>query len=367
MQLKVSVITETYLPDVNGVANSLYQLLRTLKMQQIDIQLIRTPANTFWQPEFEEVTCRGLRIPMYPDLQLGLPAGRKIRHSLLRFQPNLVFIATEGPLGASALKVALNMKLPVISAFHTNFHRYSDYYGFGLINRLLLRWLRHFHNRTQLTLVPCQEMQIELSSQGFHNVQLLPHAVDCARFNPIKRRCLWQIDKQTKVLLYVGRVAAEKNMPLLFKTYQSLQQSHKVKLVIVGDGPLASKFKSEYPEVIFCGVQTGDALAEHFASGDYFIFPSTTETFGLVTLEALASGLPVLAYDMAAAHLYVDNQMNGITVAVDDEAAFIQAAHTLLALDLSVLKQAARARAMQLSWASIGEMFIQHCSAYQNP
>lgn len=368
MQLKISVVSETYLPDVNGVASSLHQLLQALKRKQVDIQIIRTEAKTPWQPVFAEINCKGLRIPMYPELQIGLPAGRKIRRCLTQFNPDIVFIATEGPLGFSALKVAQKMDIPVLSAFHTNFHRYSSYYGFGFVKTLLLKWLRTFHNRTQMTLVPSKDMQTELSMQGFHNVQVLPHAVDCMRFDPAKRQATlrkrWQADTHTKVLLYVGRVAPEKNIPLLFKTYNQLKQAHKVKLVIVGDGPLTAQLQAEYPEVVFCGVQTGDALAQHFASGDYFIFPSMTETFGLVTLEALASGLPVLAYDMAAAHTYIYEKTNGIKVKPDDESAFIKGAFELLALDLEPLKQAAREQAATLGWERIGEHFINYCLSY---
>lgn len=368
MQLKISVVTETYLPDVNGVANSLHKLLQALNSEQVCIQIIRTQAREDWQPMFSEINCKGLRIPMYPDLQIGLPAGRKINKSFKHFKPDIVFIATEGPLGHSALKQAEKLNIPVISAFHTNFHRYTGYYGFGWIKTLMLKWLRSFHNRTQMTLVPTAEIKAQLSLQNFNNVQVLPHAVDCEHFTPEKRsqtlREQWQVDESTKVLLYVGRVAAEKNIPLLLKTYASLQQTHKVKLVIVGDGPLKAELEKTHPDIIFCGVKTGEELAEHFASGDYFIFPSLTETFGLVTLEALASGLPVLAYDMAAAHMHIYQEVNGMTVKPEDEEAFVEAAHELLALDITNLKTAARNQAKALGWQQIGECFIAYCLPY---
>lgn len=368
MKLKISVVTETYLPDVNGVANSLHKLLESLNPEQVSIQIIRTQAKSDWQPVFSEISCKGVSIPMYPDLQIGLPAAKKIKQSFKSFKPDVVFIATEGPLGNSALKQAEKFNIPVISAFHTNFHRYTGYYGFGWVKTLMLKWLRSFHNRTQMTLVPTAEIQAQLSSQHFKNVQVLPHAVDCEHFNPTRRsqrlRDDWQADKDTKVLLYVGRIAAEKNIPLLLKTYTSLKQQHKVKLVIVGDGPLREELEQTHPEIIFCGVQTGESLAEHFASGDYFVFPSLTETFGLVTLEALASGLPVLAYDMAAAHMHIYQKTNGMKVEPEDENAFISAANELLQLDLDKLKLAARNQAQALSWQQIGEHFIAYCLPY---
>ena len=132
-QIRISIVTETYVPDVNGVANSLRQLLSALNPEQFRIQIIRTCPRSGWLPESEEVWCRGLTIPMYPDLQLGLPARRRVARAWKSFQPDLVYIATEGPLGNSALRQARRQGIPVISAFHTNFHRYSSYYGLGWI------------------------------------------------------------------------------------------------------------------------------------------------------------------------------------------------------------------------------------------
>ena len=364
-QLRISIITETYVPDVNGVANSLRQLISALDPERFHIQLIRTRPRSDWKPEIEEVWCRGVTIPMYPDLQIGLPAPNTIRGAWERFQPEFVFIATEGPLGNSALKLARQRNIPVLSAFHTNFHRYSSYYGMGWIKTLTLNWLRRFHNRTAGTLVPSEEVARFLRQSRFNNVDVLPHGVDCTLFHPRRRspalRQQWLGDGDGKVMLYVGRIAAEKNIPLVLKTWNELKQSQpSLTLVMVGDGPLKAVVQQQYREVILAGVQTGEALARHYASADLFVFPSLTETFGLVTLEAMASGLPVVAFDMAAAHMHVTSGKDGELAAPDNEAGFIEASQRMLDSDLVKAGHRARITAEAISWECIAAEFVGH-------
>ncbi|WP_430461625.1 glycosyltransferase family 4 protein [Thalassolituus sp. LLYu03] len=361
--IRLAIVTETYVPDVNGVANSLRQLLRALDPEQYRIQIIRTRPRAEWVPEHEEVWCHGLTIPMYPDLQLGLPARRKIRRVWDSFQPDAVYIATEGPLGVSALNEARRRGLPVISAFHTNFHRYSGYYGLGWIKTLTLSWLRRFHNRTAVTLVPSADIATDLRAEGFTPVEVLSHGVDCRLFHPRRRsgtlRQSWQVENEP-VLLYVGRIAAEKNIPLAIRTWQALRADRPdLKLVMVGDGPLRAELSREYPDILFAGVQTGERLAQYFASADAFVFPSLTETFGLVTLEAMASGLPVVAFDMAAAALHVCPGKNGELAQGTDDEEFIRAAARLMQLDLAQAGENARTEAEMASWDSIAARFDQ--------
>jgi len=360
--VRIAVVTETYVPDVNGVANSLRQLLRALDPQQFRVQIIRTRPRTHWVPEHEEVWCRGVTIPMYPDLQLGLPSRRRIHRVWDSFQPDLVYIATEGLLGHSALQEARRRGLPVISAFHTNFHRYSSFYGLGWIKTLTLSWLRRFHNRTAMTIVPAEDIALSLRREGFANVGVLPHGVDCQLFHPRRRspalRDEWRASDGSRVLLYVGRIAAEKNIPLAIQAWQQVCQEHPdTRLVMVGDGPLRAGLQQEYPEIVFAGVQTGEQLARYFASADAFLFPSQTETFGLVTLEAMASGLPVVAYPLAAAAIYVHSGQDGELAEDLSDAAFIAAACRLLRRDCHGAGQAARQQAEEAGWDSIASRF----------
>jgi glycosyltransferase involved in cell wall biosynthesis len=369
--VRISIVTETYVPDVNGVANSLRHLIQALDPQRFRIQIIRTSPKTDWVPEVEEEWVPGVTIPMYPDLQLGLPARKRVADVWNQFQPDLVFIATEGLLGNSALKEAQKRGLPVLSAFHTNFHRYSSYYGLGWIKTLTLNWLRHFHNRTLGTLVPSAESAHFLRRSGFHNVHVLPHGVDCELFHPRRRsvslRQLWGVADDDPVALYVGRIAAEKNIPQVIDSYRQLKQEYPgLKLVMVGDGPMRLELECRYPDIVFAGVQTGEALARFYASADLFMFASVTETFGLVTLEAMASGLPVVAFNMAAAAQFVRNGIDGQLAEVDNAESFSQALRKLLQLDLFQAGQQARSRAEQASWASVTSSFDQHVSRALN-
>lgn len=369
---RICVITETYVPDVNGVANSLRQLIKSLDPEQYLVQIIRTRPRTEWKPEVEEVWCKGVSIPMYPDLQIGLPASNIIKAAWDRFQPDIVFIATEGLLGYSGLKIAKARNLPVLSAFHTNFHRYSSYYGLSIIKTLTLQWLRRFHNKTDLTLVPSQEVADSLKTSGFRNVETLPHGVDCNFFHPKRRssslRKEWGAQETDILLLYVGRIAAEKNIPLAIDSYNSLKPNNpNIKLVMVGDGPMREDLNKQYPDIIFTGVKTGEDLARHYASCDLFVFPSLTETFGLVTLEAMASGLPVVAFDMAAAHMHISPGVQGELAEIDNNQMFIKQVNKLIEGDLSSLRINSREKAEQLSWQSIGSQFISHLNNHLQP
>lgn len=362
--IRISVITETYLPDINGVANSLAQLLSALDPNKFRIQIIRTRPRTEWKPVFEEVWTAGMSIPMYPDLQLGWPAKKSIQEAWGSFQPDIVYIATEGPLSVSALKLAHKQQIPVLSAFHTNFHRYSSYYGLGWIKSLTLGWLRHFHNRTLKTIVPAQEVKDALNADGFERVEVLPHGVDCELFNPRRRssglRNEWQAEGKP-VWLYVGRIAAEKNIPLALASYKEAKAAYPdLTMVVVGDGPLRKQLEKDYPEVFFVGTKTGEELARYYASADYFIFPSLTETYGLVTTEALASGLPVLAYNMAAAAMHVAPDRAGCLAHVDDAKHFIQQARVMMTLDQNSLSIEARNIAESISWGSVAQRFSEH-------
>lgn len=365
---RISIITETYVPDVNGVAISLRYLIDALVEQGMVVQLIRTRPRSAWTPVVEEVWCRGLTIPMYPDLQIGVPSRKTLSKAWDSFQPELVYIVTEGPLGNSALKLAERRNLPVLSAFHTNFHRYSSYYGLGWIKTLTLNWLRRFHNRTGGTLVPAVEIAELLRSEAFERVDVLPHGVDCSLFQPAQRcpelRQQWGVSEQQRVLLYVGRIAAEKNIPLAIEAYQQARNTHPdIRLVMVGDGPLRLSLEKSHPDIVFAGVQTGATLARYFASADAFVFPSLTETFGLVTLEAMASGLPVVAFDMAAAHQYVTPGQHGVLAEVDNHPAFIEAVSTLLNESVADWGQQARQKAETLSWSCVGALLMQFIEA----
>lgn len=367
--LRIAVITETYPPEINGVAITLHLLVREMQARGHALQVIRPrqPADPFGNGSDDtQWLTRGIPIPTYPNLRMGLPSKRALLRLWSRQRPDVVHIATEGPLGWSALQAAAVLRLPVTSDFRTNFHLYSRHYGIGWLQAPVAAYLKKFHNRTDTTMVPTRALQAELSMRGYRNVEVVMRGVDTDRFNPSRRddelRRHWGAGPADPVVICVGRLAAEKNLSLLVKAMSAMRSEHPTaRLVLVGDGPLRAQLAAAGDTVplVLAGEQRGDSLAKHYASADLFAFPSLTETFGNVVTEALASGLAVLSYDCAAAAEVIEHRIHGLKAQAGDEPSFIYQLGVLLS-DRTLrqaLGYAARQRATELSWAAIAEKF----------
>jgi glycosyltransferase involved in cell wall biosynthesis len=273
-----------------------------------------------------------------------------------------VHIATEGPLGWSALQAARKLKLPISTDFRTNFHAYSHHYGVGWLRGAILAYMKKFHNAAQTTMVPTTQLQRELAASGFKRLAVVPRGIDTHLFSPAHRsaalRSKWGADDKTRVLLYVGRLAVEKNLGLVIQSYRSLKLQHPdTKLVLVGDGPMRAELEQKHADIVFAGFRTGEDLAQHYASADIFAFASKTETFGNVTIEAMASGLAVVAFRHAAAGELITSGVNGVLADPLHERSFEVAINGLLEDSTLVhamgVKAALRARA--LGWPAVVE------------
>lgn len=344
--LRIAVVTETWPPEVNGVAVTLSKLIQHLGQRQHTIQLIRPRQDKHdagvEQTGWSELLLRGLPIPRYPQLKLGLPSKKALIKAWSIKRPDLVHVATEGPLSWSALQAAQTLRLPVTSDFRTNFHSYCQHYGVAWLSKPIVAYLRKFHNRTAFTMVPTQSMKYQLEALGFQNLKVVARGIETHMFHPSKRsdalRDSWGANPQTIVLLSVGRLAAEKNLDLTLQTYQALVAAGRpVKMVFAGDGPMRATLEAKCPGAIFAGMCTHEQLAHLYASADLLLFPSLTETFGNVTLEALSSATPVLAFDCAAAGEFISDKKNGWLVNRDDPQAYVHRAleitrdkHTLI-------------------------------------
>jgi glycosyltransferase involved in cell wall biosynthesis len=336
--LRVAVVTETYPPEINGVALSVARVVDGLRARNHAVQLVRLrqPASDVQAPrsaDDDEVLLRGLPIPRYPHLKMGVPSTRALVSLWMRQRPDVVHIATEGPLGWSALRAARRLKVPVVSEFRTNFHAYSQHYGLGWLHKPIVAYLRKFHNLTQRTLVPTPALQTDLQRRRFERVDVLARGVDTQLFTPARRdlarRLAWGAGPDTLVMLCVGRIAAEKNLGLLHASWQAaraqaLARGSDVKLVLVGEGPLRVELERQWSGAIFTGLQRGEDLATTYASADLFVFPSLTETYGNVVPEAMASGLALVAFDCAAAKELVQAGVNGQLAACDNPQRFVQ-------------------------------------------
>lgn len=334
--LSIALVTETYLPEVNGVAMTLGRLAGGLTARGHRIQIVRPRQKEERSGQLSDgqLLTPGMPIPRYPDLRFGLPAAGRL-HTAWRIRtPDVVHIATEGPLGLSALATAHAMGIPALSTFHTNFHTYSRHYGVGWLQGGIERYLRWFHNRTAITLVPTPELARQLGERGFRAVDVLSRGVDTQRFNPARHaaalRAAWGAAPDDLVCLIVGRLAPEKNLDLALTAFNAIRSEHPTaRMICVGDGPLRASLSRHHPECRCVGMRHGEDLATHYASADLFLFPSLTETFGNVVSEALASGLPVVAFDQAAASALIENGRNGLLAPSGDAAAFVAAARQL--------------------------------------
>lgn len=362
--LRVAVVTETYLPEINGVAMTMGHLVRGLCARGHQVELVRPrqrPAEIAARSALlEEVLVRGVPIPGYDALKLGLPCRSLLLRRWTQSRPDVVHLVTEGPLGRSALRAARALALPVASDFHTNFHTYTSHYGVGWLERPITAYLRRFHNMTQCTLVPTVDLRDELARLGFENLHIVARGVDTTLFNPSKRderlREQWRAAPRDPVAVFVSRLAPEKNLLTVLETFESMRKADaRVKLVVVGDGPQRVAVEKRYPDVIFAGARYGSDLAAHYASADIFLFPSMSETYGNVTVEALASGLAVVAYDYAAAAQHIRSGDNGITVPYGDSAAFLRASLKLLEDREARVRLGERARStmLRVDWSQI--------------
>jgi glycosyltransferase involved in cell wall biosynthesis len=364
-RMRYAIVTETYPPEVNGVALTVQALEQGLRARGHDVMLVRprqecdcfkgqsksTPPRSSpalrAREEAEKssknestssidnnhtLIVRGAGLPRYPGLKFGLPAARTLIKEWRATPPDALYIATEGPLGWSALRAARKLGIPAATGFHTRFDQYMRDYGMAFLQNTALRWMRRFHNGGDATLVPTRELAEFLQSRHFDNVVRLARAVDTQHFTPRKRdpalRKQWGLDEDGLAVIYLGRIAPEKNLELAIRAFRTLQRTRPhARFIWVGDGPSREKLQSEHPDFIFCGLQRGEQVARHFASADLFLFPSHSETFGNTTLEAMASGIPAVAFDYGAAREHLRNGVDG--AAVDNDDDFISAAVSL--------------------------------------
>lgn len=363
--MQIAYVTETYPPELNGVALTVARLVRGLRARGHALQLIRPrqPGEAERDTE-DEWRTPGLPIPMYPALRIGMPAVARLTERWARTRPDIVHVATEGPLGWAAVRAARLVGIPVTSDFRTNFDEYSGHYGFGWLSTAVRAYLRHFHNATDRTLVPTPALRVELMRKGYERLEVIGRGVDCEQFSPSRRsatlRASWGATDSVPVVLYVGRLAPEKNVPLAFRAFDAVRaRVPGARLVVVGEGPLRARLQQQTPDAIFVGQQSGVALAQHYASSDIFLFPSTTETFGNVTLEALASALLVVAFRSGAAAVHVEDCTSGVLVDYGDEQGFIAGACALAQQFrwLAPMRQSARDAALQASWDAVISRF----------
>ena len=369
--MKICLVTETFPPEVNGVSTTLNQLVTGLVAKGHRLHVIRPRQSKNDESgkgkAFSEDLVKGIPIPGYDVLKMGLAGFHQLKRNWESFCPDIIHIATEGPLGMQALFSAFRHQIPVVSSFHTNFHAYGKHYRLGFLTGIGLAGLRFFHNKTSLTLVPSEDSCQTLRNAGFKNLEIMGRGVDTELFTPTKRdpslRQSWNAKRDDPVMIYVGRIAGEKNIPLAVQAYEMLKAlCPKLKFVLVGDGPERAEIQNSHPGLILAGMKTGEDLARHYASGDFFLFPSITETFGNVVLEAMASGLVVLAYDYASPRTCIRHGENGWLAPFDNAEAFLLQSERLLRERdrWPAIGREARKTAERFNWDGILQTYLGH-------
>jgi glycosyltransferase involved in cell wall biosynthesis len=365
--MRIAYVTETYPPELNGVALTVERTVCWLRERGHRVSLIRPRQAHERRAEDQTILAPGVPIPMYPALRIGLPIRSRLLRCWRRERPDLVHAATEGPLGSAAISAARELGIPVTSDFRTNFHQYGSHYALGWAEPLIRAYLRRFHNRTDLTFAPTREVVRQLLRDGVARVAEVGRGVDPHRFSPARRsaglRASWNAAADAPVILCVGRLAAEKNVPLVLRAFAAIRgQCPAARLVLVGDGPLRRQLQREHRDVVFSGALSGDALAAAYASADIFLFPSLTETFGNVTLEALASGLVVVAYDTGAAAQHIEHEVSGFLVSPESDSQFVVAAAVAAMRlgELRTMRRSARVAAIRAAWPKVLALFEAH-------
>jgi len=380
MHMKITFVTETYPPEINGVALTVLSLVQHCRKLGHHVEVVRPkqPSDLHKAPErlIVEQLVPGAKLPFYDGLRFGLPAKRRLLKHWQKLRPEGVYVATEGPLGWSAVSAAKQLGIPVVTGLHTRFDDFMDHYGLSFLRRPAFAFMRGFHNRALATLVPTTSLKNFLNAKGFRRVERLERAVDTSAFTPTYRsesvRASWGCNTsscsgaEAPAVLFVGRIASEKNLPLAIRAFNAIAEKHpQARMIWVGDGPECGALRATLAadaRHIFLGMLRGEALSAAYASADLFLFPSLSETFGNVTLEALASGLPVCAFDYGAAEEFVVAGSNGQLARFGDEESFVAQA-VLLAQTMqdkpSCIREAARLSIAHLNPSSVAGALVE--------
>jgi glycosyltransferase involved in cell wall biosynthesis len=328
--MRVLIATDAWEPQVNGVVRSLQYLIAEGPALGITFEVI-SPADF-----------RSVPMPGYREIRLAGVTPRSIARRIAAFRPDAIHIATEGPIGWAARRAALKAGLAIVTSYHTRFPEYLAA-RLPVPKAMSYAVLRRFHNAADAVLVATPTLEADLRARGFRNLRHWSRGVDLSRFSP-RKADLGQWPRP--VFLYVGRLAVEKNL----EAFLTLDLPGTK--VVVGDGPQRDELAARFPKAVFTGAKQGDALAEHYAQGDVFVFPSRTDTFGMVVLEALASGLPVAAYPVMG-----PRDILGDHPELDGAGALDHDLGRAALACLSMRGEAPERLARRFSWEAAGQQF----------
>jgi len=315
--MKIALFSDTYSPQINGVTNTLGKLTKYYEDNNIEYKIF---APKYDNDNLDDNTERfySLKFFLYPECRVALPNIFRVSQALSDFKPDIIHLMTEFNMGVTGLIYGKKNNIPTISNYTTNFSQYADYYNLEILKQPIWDYMRWFHNQNNITLCPSNEIQKLINKNGIKNTNIFSRGVDIQNYNSEYRnnelRKKLGIENKT-AFLYVGRVSIEKDLDILCKSYNLIKYKYKeqVALIITGDGPYLEKCKEIFPpDTIFTGFKKGKDLAEIYASSDVFVCPSSTETFGNVVLEAMASGIAVIGADHGGIKEIIEHKHNGL-------------------------------------------------------
>ncbi|WP_449539034.1 glycosyltransferase family 4 protein [Ferdinandcohnia sp. Marseille-Q9671] len=316
--MKIAIFTDTYYPEVNGVARTLKRYTDYLREHNYSVKVFAPMPESGEYVSMNIHRFKSLSFFLYPECRIAFPNMLHIRAELERFAPDIIHVATPFNIGLCGNYYAKKLNIPLVGSYHTDFDYYLQFYDLQFLSTILWSYMKWFHKPFQKLFVPSLQTKMQVEEKGFANVEIWPRGVDCELFHPYYRKNdVWekyQISKKY-LLTYVGRLAPEKNVDLLIEMAHSLPSvwKEKIQWLIVGDGPLRGKMEEEAPtNMKFTGFLKGNELAELYAASDVFVFPSPSETFGNVMLEAMASGTPVIGANAGGVRNVVQEGVTGI-------------------------------------------------------
>ena len=359
--MKVAIFTDTFTPQVNGVARTFQRFVEHLEQQSIDYQLFVPQSRE--EELFSNKIHRFVSLPflLYPECRLAFPNVYSIRKQLEAFEPDLIHIATPFNMGLIGLYYGKKQNIPTVASYHTHFDQYLNYYELSFLSKPIWRYMRWFHQSVSQTFVPSESTRAELIQRGFSDLSIWSRGVDCDVFHPNVDE--FDLRKEYKIaephiLTYVGRLAPEKDLDILMSTAEALPDSinNQIHWLIVGDGPMYDKLGKQSPHnMTFTGYQEGGRLAQIYASSTLFFFPSSTETFGNVVLESLSSGTPAIGARSGGVQEIIQDQITGLLCEPRNTDQFTKAVVRVIENDELRMKMSRNARtyAVSRSWNAV--------------
>ncbi|KGM46390.1 glycosyltransferase family 1 protein [Neobacillus niacini] len=368
--MRIAIFTDTFYPEVNGVANTLKKFTNYLETQDISYKVFApiSVSNGYVSDHIHRL--KSLSFFLYPECRLAFPNIIQLKTEIEQFSPDIIHVATPFTVGLSGVYFAKKLNIPLVGSYHTDFSDYLHFYDLQFLTKPLWKYMKWFHHSFKKLFVPSMDTLEKLNNRGFCNLEIWPRGVDCQAYHPYYKKEMIRnryAISEKYILSFVGRLAPEKDLKTLMTVAGSLppEISEQVHWLIAGDGPLHDELKmTALPNMTFTGYLKGVELSEAYSATDLFVFPSPTETFGNVVLEALASGTPVIGANSGGVKYIISNRVNGYLCEPGDAEDFIKRILHLLDNDSLRVQMGINARkyALTQKWDQIFEDVIHQYS-----